>query len=245
MKRVLLGAASALAIMTGSAFAADVIAPEPIADWTGFYLGVHGGWAWADVDAKYKEDSFNEDCFENDPIFPGGCPVNLNLDGAFVGGQAGFNFQLDNGLVLGVEGDYDFMNLEDDDVAGDPDFFIFIFPVDFSTRVKQEIDQVASIRGRLGFAMGSFLPFVTGGWAWAQGERSAEGTFVDESEKNWHDGWTVGGGFEYLISDHWSVKAEYRYYDFGKEDYFKDSITGGTEVDIDMQTVQVGINFHL
>jgi outer membrane immunogenic protein len=28
-------------------------------------------------------------------------------------------------------------------------------------------------------------------------------------------GWTVGGGLEYAVTDNWSVRAEYRYSDFG------------------------------
>ena len=30
-----------------------------------------------------------------------------------------------------------------------------------------------------------------------------------------HAGWTVGGGIEYAVTDNWSVRAEYRYTDFG------------------------------
>jgi outer membrane immunogenic protein len=239
MRKLLLASASAVAMLTGSAFAADVVAPAG-PDWSGLYVGVHGGWAWADVDAKYNDPETDEDCFENDGG-PGGCAVNLEPDGPLIGAQLGYNFVFDGGLMVGVEGDYSWMDLKDDDFAGDPDG-----PGgnDFSTHVEQEIDQVATIRARLGFAMDDFLPFITGGYAVAHGKRSAHGDFVDDSEKNWHDGWTIGGGFEYLISDAWSLKAEYRYYDFGKETYMVNDITDGTDVDFDMHTVLIGINYH-
>ena len=29
-------------------------------------------------------------------------------------------------------------------------------------------------------------------------------------------GWTVGGGLEYAVTNNWSVRAEYRYSDFGR-----------------------------
>ncbi|MGE4250234.1 MAG: outer membrane protein [Parvibaculaceae bacterium] len=246
MKRALLGVAAAVAIMTGPAFAADIVAPEPMApSWSGLYLGVHGGWAWADLDAQYNNPETDEECFENDSEFPGGCAIDLKADGPFVGGQVGYNFVFDGGLMVGIEGDYAWMDLKDDDFGGNPEDNPPGPANSWETHVEQEIDQVASVRARLGFAMDNFLPFITGGWAWAHSERSAHGDFVDDSDKNWHDGWTIGGGFEYLISEDWSVKAEYRYYDFGKETYMVNEITDGTEVDFDMHTVQIGINFRL
>lgn len=47
------------------------------------------------------------------------------------------------------------------------------------------------------------------------------------------------------INDTWSLKAEYRYYDLGEETYGVNAIGGeGTEVDLDLHTVQVGVNIH-
>lgn len=36
-------------------------------------------------------------------------------------------------------------------------------------------------------------------------------------------GWTVGGGLEYAITNNWSVRAEYRYTDFGHTTVFASS----------------------
>jgi len=81
--------ASALALLSGAAVAADLptMVPPPPApmlsttplayNWSGFYIGAHGGWA------------FGDGAFD---------------DGAVVGGQIGFNWQFNN-FVLGVEGD--------------------------------------------------------------------------------------------------------------------------------------------
>ena len=38
-------------------------------------------------------------------------------------------------------------------------------------------------------------------------------------ESKWLLGWTVGGGMEFALTDRWSAKAEYMYYDLGKETY--------------------------
>jgi len=234
----LLGAS--MLVVVSAAQAADPVNPEPAAiDWSGFYAGLHGGWGWADAPASYNSAA-NENCFENDSFFPGGCAVDLKPNGGLLGAQAGFNFVFDNGLVLGLEGDFGFANIKDDGQSGNPDSGGF----NFLTDVDQEVDKLASVRGRLGVAVGNFLPFVTAGWGWAHGKRSAFGDFVDASESNWHDGWVVGGGAEYAIDENWSVKAEYRYYDLGKEEYMFNAITEGTDVDLDIQTIQVGVNFN-
>ena len=39
-------------------------------------------------------------------------------------------------------------------------------------------------------------------------------------------GWTAGGGVEYAIDNNWSVRAEYRYTDFGRY-YFAGCSTPG------------------
>ncbi len=238
---VLLGAS--MLAMSGVSQAADVVASEPaVIDWSGFYLGVHGGWGWADANAEYGNDKYNEYCGEaqeSRSIYFGqlGCAVDLKPDGGFVGGQAGFNYVLDNGLLLGVEGDYALASLSDHGESGTGIF---------NTHVDLDIDQLASVRGRLGMAMGQWLPFVTAGWGWAHAERSTFNSFIGtSSDSNWHNGWTLGAGAEYAINDTWSLKAEYRYYNLGKETYGVNAIGGeGTDVDLDLHTVQVGVNIH-
>jgi len=37
------------------------------------------------------------------------------------------------------------------------------------------------------------------------------------SGSNTEDGWTAGAGIEYAISNNWSVKVEYLYYELGTE----------------------------
>lgn len=60
-------------------------AAAPVYDWSGFYVGAHGGYSWAEADVAIigTIDDF---------------------DGGLVGGQLGANWQW-NMLVLGIEGD--------------------------------------------------------------------------------------------------------------------------------------------
>lgn len=239
---VLLGASM---LVTGSAVqAADVAVAESAGvDWSGFYMGLHGGWGWADAESEYGNKYANEKCrrsHEYEVSYKGkfgqpGCAVDLKPEGGFVGAQGGFNFVFDNSLMLGVEGDYAFASLKDDGAGGTGIF---------NTHVDLEIEQLASVRARMGMAMGQWLPFVTAGWGWAQADRSTfNSLFGTSSESNWHDGWTAGLGAEYAIDERWSVKAEYRYYDLGEENYGV-AAPGGTDVDLELHTVQVGVNIH-
>jgi outer membrane immunogenic protein len=234
MRKFLLGAALALA--STAAMAADAVVEVPVTpewNWSGAYIGLHGGYGWSDGSAEY-----NEDVGPCGPGFFVGCAVDLDPEGAFGGIQAGYNYQFGNGFVLGVEGDWSFANLHD----GDEGVFGFFFPS--ATRVDLEIDQLATIQARFGYAVGQWLPFVTLGWGFAHVERSAfnEDFGVDSSEEKWHNGWTIGAGVEYAIDDHWSVKGEYRYFDAGDEDYSL-GFAGGTNVDLEIHTVRFGINY--
>ena len=106
---------------------------------TGFYIGGHGGYAWADVSTGA-------------PAFPAGPPRN-SLDGSFVGGQIGYNMQI-KGLVLGVEADISKGNLNKTARDGN-----YITETD-------TIDWLGTVRGRVGLPLGHVLPYATIGWMW-------------------------------------------------------------------------------
>lgn len=234
MKQYLVASAAVL-LVASAASAADLPLPVEEAgpvptvetlpyDWTGVYAGLHGGYGFGDANADFASGA------------PGA--ADLEPEGPFVGGQLGVNWQLQNGLVLGAEGDASVAGIEDSADTGGAGAG--------PARLEQEFDVLATARGRLGYAFNNWLPFVTGGAAWARGERSEVlgGTeFVDGD--NWHFGWTAGAGVEYGINDHWSAKLEYRYTDLGDENYAIPAPGGaGTDVDLQMHSAQFGVNFR-
>src|SRR2546421_9628402 len=89
-----------LTVFSGAAMAADISRPVykappagalPVTyDWTGFYVGGHVGYGWAQ---KEWQDSFGLFNVSNTP------------NGFLGGGQAGFNYQIGQ-FVLGAEGDF-------------------------------------------------------------------------------------------------------------------------------------------
>ena len=83
MKKLVLAGAAVAALIAGPAMAADlpVKAPPivPVYDWTGFYVGINGGYSFG-----RSETDFN---FPGFPIVSG----KFNLNGGLAGGQAGYN----------------------------------------------------------------------------------------------------------------------------------------------------------
>ena len=106
MKRILLISTSIVALAV-PAMAADlpVKAPPPVMaplpTWTGFYLGLNGGYSWGN---SRREVNF---VTATGGIVTGGGTITgsgQDLEGGLVGGQIGYNWQTAN-WVLGIETD--------------------------------------------------------------------------------------------------------------------------------------------
>jgi outer membrane immunogenic protein len=102
----------------------------------------------------------------------------------------------------------------------------------------QDVTYLASIRGRLGYALGLNLVYVTGGAAWeslrtnvllstdtAAGTSSESG--VASLNNTTRSGWVVGTGYEWMITSNWLVRAEYLHYAFGGGNSFAVTVPCG------------------
>jgi outer membrane immunogenic protein len=214
------------------ALAADLgPAPEPVYDWTGFYIGLNAGAAW-------NNSSVDTDI---DPTgLLGGVAEELEQDiegdqTVFTGGaQAGYNWQIDS-IVLGVEADFNYLDFhENKDIS-----IIGVAPLDAS--LDFDADWFGTLRARLGFAADNFLFYGTGGLAYGHSEVDAklhigQDTWkASEDETNW--GWTIGGGAQYAFDENWIIGAEYLYVDLGDSDFDFDSTLVGNNSDgnVDVQ----------
>lgn len=189
------------------------IKDEPVErsfSWTGVTIGAHGGYLWGDTDfpgaPEYVPPPTNGR--------PSG-PPNPELDGGFLGLQLGYNHQIGK-IVVGVEADISFADINDTVRDGN-----------FITQTT-EFERFGTVRAKLGYALGSWLPYVTGGYAWSDvsynqtcpqgasaGHCQATGQYsrTDEATTN---GWTIGTGLKYAASDNIIIGAEYLYIDFGE-----------------------------
>jgi len=224
-------ASSLLLAMAASAAAADLPAekgppvytppPPPVFSWTGVYIGAQVGYAWNNTSAPFDES------------FGFALPGESNGGGVIGGGHVGANYELGSlggflpflggsggGIVIGVEGD---VNGSSQRASGvDPADYLGV--VGFTTR--KDVD--ASIRGRIGVAFDRVLIYGTGGGAYGDIRTNFYDNLGDFDGTFNHGrfGWTVGGGLEYAIDNNWSVRAEYRYTDYGRITDFAATTTG-------------------
>lgn len=201
-------------------------AAQSIFDWSGLYVGVHTG---------YTRDSARSTLSDPSATVAIGHSPFSGLTG---GVQAGYNWLMPSGLLLGVEGDFSFPNYltSNHTVAS------------LATAQSGAVelwDYVATARGRMGYATGSWLVYATAGLAWSGG-RFVNTTAAGDEEKllKTRLGWAAGAGVEHAIAPHWSVRLEYLYSHiddgtvrFGSGAQYTSSL--------DFQTLRVGLNRKL
>jgi len=164
-------------------------APLPLFDWSGFYVGINGGWGWG-------SSSF-------DFIGAGLGRTDFHASGGLIGGTIGYNYQA--GLaVFGIEADLDWARLNGSAICAGG-----------AAVCQIRNNWLGTARGRIGYAFDRFLPYLTAGAAFGDLRASVPGAGTTDVTKV---GWTVGAGLEYAVNHNWSVKAEYLYVDLGKFD---------------------------
>ena len=198
----------------------DVVAMN----WTGFYAGGHVGGVASNLiysDVQDLEDIEYADFTQ-----------------VLVGGHAGYNYQLNNNIVLGIEGD---LNAK----LGHG------FKFDDLLRPTSPWD--ASIRARLGYAATArSLLYVTGGFAFGHFSTPQTGAQEPNDPPEEHiggnrSGWTWGGGIQYALDPNWSARIEYRRTDWGTKTLTNFTNTAGASETADAKLTDnrfsVGVSY--
>jgi len=224
MKRLLLAGLGLFALATAPALAADLPARvpgkapayTPAYSWTGFYAGINGGGAWG-------RSNWTD-------VTTGASSGNFSVNGGLVGGTLGYNWQA-SAIVFGLETDLDWTSIRGTNSTGC-----------VGAVCRTSNSWLGTFRGRLGYAMGTVLPYITGGLAYGN-LKISDGAGNEASATR--AGWTVGGGVEFAISGPWTVKAEYLYADFGKT-RCDTNCSGGNPFDVKFNThiVRAGLNYR-
>jgi outer membrane immunogenic protein len=197
--------AAALVTLASQASAADLgaRADDQVSawSWTGCYLGANAGGLWGDSDRWIPRTP--------DGAFEGVSLGGHSVDGFIGGVQGGCDYQTSSGVVIGVAGDYGWTH------AGGT------HPSLRETGVfyHSDVEALASVTGRLGYAFDRALLYVEGGAAWERVDYRASTTMIGTAYRASDDrpGWTIGGGGEYALTDRFSAFVEYSHYDFGTE----------------------------
>jgi outer membrane immunogenic protein len=217
MKKLALAATLSFAF-AGAASAADLAArpytkaPPPmvaIYDWTGFYVGGHIGGSWTNEEWV---NTANTTLFGD--LGPGQ-GFRQRGSGIFGGAQAGYNWQASN-FVFGLEGTIS--GMDNSGTARNNVFGVGLDDV-FSWRT----DWMVTVVGRAGVAFNNNLLYVKGGYAGVNNRLSVVDTLGANvgsgSQTTWHNGWTVGAGWEYGLTRNWIVGVEYNYAQFETKSY--------------------------
>jgi outer membrane immunogenic protein len=181
--------------------------------WAGFYAGVNLG-VIADQSSQstfVPTTAFTNYCWLSDCTFS-----NKQKSTGILGGlQIGYNFQSGK-IVYGVEADIDLSSARKTVNGTYLAPFGFMGPSTAQTGVRA----LGTARLRIGYAFDRSLVYATGGLAYAKMANAYQGgpTFSNETA-GWRTGYALGGGWEYSLTQNWSVKAEGLYYDLGRKDY--------------------------
>ncbi len=176
--------AAILAATTAIPFAAHAQGNN---QWEGFYAGINAGGLWNSPSASIVENNTG-----------GGFN---GTGGGFVGGvQGGYNYLLGS-VLLGGEIDFQGSTLNGAISGGAGPSTI---------TGSQSLPWFSTFRARVGYPVGSVMPYLTGGAVWGEqtlsGYDSSSGSF-NNSNTFWT--YTFGAGVEGHLNDHWSAKLEY------------------------------------
>jgi outer membrane immunogenic protein len=251
IRSLALGSAAAFALLTGGAFAADLpvrtAAPAPVVfapifSWTGFYVGVNGGYAGDKFEYPFS-GAFRGTPFSGNP--------SVTSSGFLFGGQIGYNYQFANRFVVGLEADYQWSNIE-----GNVSINAAIPGFGAAVNAGSEVTSFGTVRARLGYGWDRALLYVTGGWAYGKVDSGGAlalaggggGFAAAISRGTTHNGWTAGLGIEYALTNNISFKTEYLFVDLGDKTLYSADYGGGSFARLDVDTrfhvVRAGLNYR-
>jgi outer membrane immunogenic protein len=229
-------------------------APTPTLDWYGFYIGGTFGGDWSDknfvnvVTTNAFVDpllgSFGTSAATASAT-ASSAVVGAGRNRGFTGGfEAGYNYQFESHVVLGLETDIEYLSGKSSGSATEVVGRFPGFTYTSTIAVSDHLHYLGTVRGRLGFLpTASFLPstslmgYLTAGLAYGGATSSTAITGGETPNTDSTNiagagtysgtriGYTFGGGFEWMLSRNWTVKAEYLHYDLGTATYSNGRMT--------------------
>jgi outer membrane immunogenic protein len=213
----------------------------PTFDWTGFYVGLIGGYGWDDFDVE-SSGQIGPDPIPYDDF-------SVDAHGGFLGGQVGFDKQIGS-WVFGVVGDWSGSDIEGDGATSlyfEDDFVIGEFGA------SGQINWFASIRGKAGYAFERIMVYGTAGIVFGETETEFWYDFVnpvfepsvDGSET--HTGYALGLGVATMLTPNLMAEVGYLFMDLGSQSYSltseDDLNVGQGEIDFSSHLLRFGISY--
>lgn len=183
------------------------------AEWTGLYAGADAGFALNKAKLKSQQLGFTNQ--------RGKCNINSNSFTFIPGAQLGYLYQFANNLVSGIEANVTYNTNQKDKLSCRCPFYRHVSD-DFSLRDQMQ----SAIKARMGTALNwngnIYLPYLTAGASFANVALTYKNEGGDYySKKATKSGLLIGAGIEWYLWQHWSLRTEYDYVDYGKAIHLK------------------------
>jgi outer membrane immunogenic protein len=214
-------------------------APVAAANWAGFYLG-----------GNFGSGTGRDRSTLNLPAVGFFQAFNLAPDGINGGVQAGYNWQAAN-WVFGLEADIQGSTQQDNKTC-----VLSCIPGGVTAAYDATLPWFGTVRGRLGYSVGSTLFYATGGLAYGSIKTKIDtNSFVGpvtQSFSHTNTGWTAGAGIETpftllgLLGPNWTTKTEYLYVDLGStsDSFVFGAVPATTTRSVTEHVFRTGINYH-
>src|SRR3954470_5674195 len=205
-----------------------LLAPLPAAANDGFYVGGHVGYLFGTGTATL-----------GDPTGIASAGGSSAVGQLFGGVQAGYQTVLPSRWMLGVELDLSFIDARESAQ-------VLSYRTTAGGYADEQLEYLGGLRGRLGYALGAWTPFVTGGLAFASTRWSNTSLTTgneDATPGQWRLGWTVGAGLDYAVDKRWTARVEYLYTNLGPTG-FTFGAPARYDTQYDLHRVRFALNYH-
>jgi high affinity Mn2+ porin len=162
----------------------------------------------------------------------------------FAGLQAGYNYRLPQGVVIGFEADLAAPNTLMDEKT-------VISPIAGLASVSQTVEMSGTLRGRLGFVERNWLFYGTAGYAWSYEQflrtQIAGGAATPgstEKAASFRNGLAVGAGVELPVAAHWTANVEYLLTAFAAQPVMFTTAAQRLESDLGVQSLRIGLTYQ-
>jgi outer membrane immunogenic protein len=244
MFRFLFASAAVAALFSNSALAqshADAASAGPAYDWSGLYIGMNLGWGFSG-DSRW---SVTPPCATAGPADAGcGNSFDIPFNGIVGGAQAGYNVEW-NSFLLGLEGAIQGSGMQGSEQSKfNPPFLDDVNSLD--------VNWIGLASLRAGFVANRLLFYFKGGYAGAKVDARIDDNVVQFgdpaattgkwSDRQWLNGYSIGGGAEFMVTPHVVVGADYQFVDLSPDSFvgnFTDGARTPFAADIGLQFQEV------
>ncbi len=211
--------------------------------WTGFYAGADASVVFNDAQLTSHQLGFTNPSTT--------CNMDADFSSFSPGIQLGYMYQFSNAIVSGIEVNTSFNTNQKHTFSCNSQFNHHVYD---QLLFKDQVQ--TSIKGRLGWAQNwnkNILPYVTAGASFAHVGLSYDNEGGDHySKTTTQPGWLIGAGVEWTFTEHWSLRTEYNYVDYGKiinlgipTVYGLDDPNGKANIDLRSNKIMVAINYWI